>query len=226
MASITLVVDNKPPYVSLTDRWWIWESGQLRVSPNYFPIASVKVTISDPQNRWPEVVMPFDPDKVPESVSWDRQFADGTLAPSGEYQVVAVACDVHGLCGNDSGIIAIPFLATPTVTLIPSPTVTLTVTPESTSTATQKPALSTFVLVTHSPEISPEPTQPAHTLPFWQLLGLVGLFLGIASASVVDPRPPALDRLGESMKLISSQTKAIRQIKIKSPSERGLEKWK
>jgi len=52
-----------------------------------------------------------------------------------------------------------------------------------------------------SPEIPPEPAQPAHSIPFWQILGLLGLFLAIASASVVDPRPAALDRLRESIKL-------------------------
>ncbi len=103
-ASITLIVDNGPPAVSITERWWIWETGELKVSPNHFPIASVQVTIRDPQNRWPAVVMSFDPDKGTDSISWNRHFADGTLAPSGEYPVVAVACDVHGLCGRDTGM--------------------------------------------------------------------------------------------------------------------------
>jgi hypothetical protein len=42
-------------------------------------------------------------------------------------------------------------------------------------------------------------------MPFWQTLGLLGLFLAIASSSVVDPRPAALDRLRESVKRISDQ---------------------
>ena len=63
VVSVTLTVDNGPPAVSITERWWIWESGQLKVSPNHFPIASVQVTIRDPQNRWPAVVMNFDPEQ-------------------------------------------------------------------------------------------------------------------------------------------------------------------
>jgi hypothetical protein len=99
--SITLVVDNFPPKVSLTDRWWIWESGQLEVSINHFPIVSVKVKISDPQDRWPAVVMDLNSNKASYPISWERRFVDGTLAPSGEYLVLAVACDVNGfICGN------------------------------------------------------------------------------------------------------------------------------
>ncbi|MDP1624691.1 MAG: Ig-like domain-containing protein, partial [bacterium] len=204
-ASITLVVDNGPPSVSITERWWIWEAGELKVSPNHFPIASVQVTIRDPQNRWPAVVMSFDPDTSTDSMSWNRHFADGTLAPSGEYPVVAVACDIHDLCGRDTGIIVIPTMATSTVTVTPSPTATPTLTPQATFTATQMPATPTPVMVVPSPEIPSEPIQARGSIPFWQLLGLLGLFLVIASASVVDPRPAALDRLRESVDQISNQ---------------------
>jgi len=204
--SITLLVDNGPPHVSLTDRWWIWESGKLDVSPNYFPIASVRVMISDLQNRWPAVVMEFNPDKIPGSISWDRRFADRTLAPSGEYRAVAIACDIHDLCGSDTGTIAIPFVATSTVTKTPSLIATMTGTPEVTFTATQKPATSTPVLIAPLPEISPKPAEPTKPIPFWQLLGLLGLFLAISSVSVIDPRPTALDRLRESIRLISKQS--------------------
>jgi hypothetical protein len=203
--SVTLVVDNGPPSVSITEHWWIWESGQLKISPNYFPIAGVKVIISDPQHRWPEVVLKFDPEKVPDSVSWDRHFADGTLAPSGWYRVVAIACDGHDLCGSDEGIVEIPLVATSTAILTPSPTAAATMTPQVAFTATQMLATLTPVIAVPSPAIAPEPTQPTHSIPCWQLLSLLGLFLAVASASVVDPRPAALDRLREGITLISSQ---------------------
>jgi hypothetical protein len=204
-ASITLVVDNGPPSVSITERWWIWESGQLKVSSNHFPIANVQVTIHDPNNRWPEVVMDLNPNKVSFPVSWDRRFADGTLAPSGEYPVLAVACDVNELCGQDSGRIVIPMVATSTATPTLSPTATSTLTPTTTSIATQIPPTPTPVFITHLPEKTPEPVQPS--IPLWQILGLLGVFLVIASASVVDPRPKALDRLSETFKMMSAQTK-------------------
>jgi hypothetical protein len=207
--SITLVVDNGPPHVSLTDRWWIWESGQLKVSPNYFPIARVKVVISDPQRRWPEVILNFDPQKVPDSITWDRHFTDGTLAPSGWYRVVAIACDVHDLCGSDEGIIDIPFVATSTPSLPPSLTATSTIISSATLMPTQKPAVPTSTLAVPLPEISPVPARPTRSFPIWQLVGLLGLFLATAAASVIDPRPLALDRLRESMNLIISQRKDV-----------------
>ena len=175
--SITLVVDNGPPSVSITERWWIWESGQLKVSPNHFPIASVRVTINDPQKRWTAVVMDFDPDKVPDSISWDRHFADGTLAPTGEYPVVAVVCDIHDLCGRDAGIIVIPTMATSTVTVTPSPTATLTMTPQPTFTATPIPATLTPVLVAPSPE----PAQPEAL----STILAIGWFVGFVSCDCI-----------------------------------------
>jgi hypothetical protein len=78
-------------------------------------------------------------------------------------------------------------------------------TPLATFTATQISATPTPVLVVPSPEIPSEPVQARRSIPIWQLLGLLGLFLVIASASVVDPRPAALDRLRESIGLISNQ---------------------
>jgi hypothetical protein len=200
-ALLKLVVDNGPPSVSIAERWWIWESGALHVSPNHFPIASVQVTISDPQKRWLPRVIDFNPNKIPDSVTWDRRFADGALAPSGEYRVVAVACDIHDLCGSDSGVIMIPVAATATVTASPSPTATFTQTPQPTMTATQLPATVTPVQVTPTPQ--PQPAPPQRNLPFWQVIGLLGLFLVITSASVVDPRPKALDRLRETLKALS-----------------------
>jgi hypothetical protein len=201
-ASLTLIVDNGPPSVSITERWWIWESGQLKVAPNHFPIASVRVTINDLQNRWPAVEIKFDPGKTSDTVSWNRRFADGTIAPSGEYRVVAVACDIHDLCGNDTGLIEIPIAATSTVTLSPSPTTTPTQPARVTFTVTQTPATPVPMLVTPLPKISPKPAQ---SLPFWQLLGLLGLFLVISSVSVIDPRPVALHQLNKIFKQISNQ---------------------
>lgn len=202
---IILTVDNGPPTVSITERWWIWESGQLKVSPNHFPIASVQVTIRDPQNRWTALVMNIDPEKTSSLVKWDRHFADGTLAHSGEYLVLAVACDVNGLCGRDTGRIVIPAAATLTATPTLSPTATSTLTPTVTSIATQIPLTPTPVLITALPEKTPEPIRSS--IPFWQIIGLLGLFLAITSASVVDPRPKALDRLGETFSVLSVQEK-------------------
>ncbi len=183
-----------PPVVSLTDRWWIWEAGVLKVTQKTYPIESITVTIRDPQNLWRRKVLKFDFDGMPEPVFWDRRFVDGTFAPVGEYPVEALVCDTHKLCGRATGTILIPMAATSTTTRTPTSTMTSTVTLPPTVVATQIPPTSTPVMITPVPEPPLEfvPTP----MPIWPVLGLLGLFLVIASASVVDPRPAALDRLG------------------------------
>lgn len=116
-----------------------------------------------------------------------------------------MACDIHGLCGRDTEMIIIPMMATSTATVTPSPTATITKTPRAAFTATRNLVTSTPVIVVHSTEVTPESIQPTRSMPFWQLLGLLGLFLAIASASVIDPRPAAFDRLRESINQFSSQ---------------------
>ncbi len=205
VVSLRLTVDNAPPTVSITERWWIWETGTLKVYPNHFPIANIQVTIRDPQKRWKELVLDFDPGKNSYIVKWDRRFGDGKLAPSGEYPVLAVVCDVNGLCGQDAGRIMIPEMATSTATLTPSPTATRTLMPSVTPVATQIPPTPTLVTITPIPEEPPKLVR--FSLPLWQIIGLLGLFMVIASASVVDPRPKALERLSETFKTMSARAK-------------------
>lgn len=207
MSSISLIVNNAPPVVSITERWWIWESGQLKVSPNYFPVANIQLTIRDPQNRWQKVELSFNPDKNTYLVKWDRRFGDGTLAPSGEYTVLAEACDANGLCGQDEGRIVIPEAATSTATLRPTSTPTGTPAPSATPTSTMVSLTPTSIEATPTPEEAPMPVQ--RSMPLWQILGLLGLFIVIASASVVDPRPKALERLGETFKMMSERIKVV-----------------
>jgi len=205
VVSVRLIVDNAPPAVSITERWWIWESGHLKISPNHFPIVSIQVTIRDPQNRWPEVRLNFDLGNNSYIVKWDRRFGDGALAPAGEYPVLAEACDVNGLCGQDVGRIVIPEMATSTATLTPSPTATSTLVPSATPTATLILPTPTLISITSIPEKTPDAVQPS--LPLWQIVGLLGLFIVIASASVVDPRPKALEKLRETFKNMSVRVK-------------------
>ncbi len=204
-SSISLIVDNTPPAVSITEQWWIWKTGILKVFPSHFPIATIQVTIRDPQKRWKEVMLDFDPGKNSYIVKWDRHFGDGTLAPAGEYPVLALACDVNGLCGQDVGKILIPEMVTSTATISPSPTATSTVRPSATPTATQIVPEPTLVMNTPIPEEIPMPTQSS--LPLWQIIAMLGLFMVIASASVIDSRPKALERLGETFKVLSVQIK-------------------
>ncbi len=194
---LSVWVDNHPPKVLLAERWWVWETGALKISTDYFPLREVQVTIADGLRRWPEVVHSYDPKHVPVSVSWDRRFADGTLAPSGEYRVTVRACDIHGLCGMDTGVIVIPQSAASSATLPPTASPTLT----STATPTVRPRVTqTLTLPSQTPtpaEIvsEPAPSKSVSSVPLWQVLGLLGLMFALSAASLVDPRPSALDRI-------------------------------
>jgi hypothetical protein len=77
--------------------------------------------------------------------------------------------------------------------------------PSITPVATRIPPTPTFVLITPVSEEIPEPARSSR--PLWQIIGLLGLFIVIASASVVDPRPKALERMGKSFKDLSAQAK-------------------
>jgi hypothetical protein len=76
--------------------------------------------------------------------------------------------------------------------------------PSITPSATQILPTPTLISITPVPEEIPEPAQ--FSLPLWQMIGLLGLFIVIASASVVDPRPKALQLLGDTFRVMSSQT--------------------
>jgi len=191
-----------PPQVSIPDRWWIWETGELKVTHGNGSLASVKVTISDPLNRWPPMVMEYDPVEIPGFIAWDRRFADGTLAPSGEYPIMVRACDFRRLCGQDTGVIMIPIVENLEPVMTPLPTKAVAFKPSATVAVTQVFPTQTPALPALTLDKAPTPEQPP--LPLWQILGLLGLFVVITSASLVDPRPDALKRLGDFFRQIST----------------------
>jgi len=199
---LVLVVDNFPPHVKITDFWWIWDSGEYKVSENTFAIREITVKISDPKNRWSPVKLTYDPDKTSSEVTWDRRFSGGVIAPMGNYWAEIIACDVYGNCASDKGQIKIPILAsvppaaTPTeVISSPPPTVTALVPTEivvATPSATSMPAQ----------VISEHPTPKKSGLisrPHWVVLILSLLVLLFGILYVLDPRPKALRSLAQSI---------------------------
>jgi len=196
---LTLLIDNFPPHVKITDSWWIWESGTIKVSENNFSIIEIKVTISDPQGRWPAVVLTYDPNTTSTDVTWDRRFSDGTLAPSGNYQVRVLACDIYGNCASDRGVIKIPFMAPipptatpltassptslPTVTALPSPV------PHFQTTVPQISLIDPAEPENENPVVE-EPIAPA--FPILAIISLITLMWALSSAALADPRPKAI----------------------------------
>ncbi len=205
---IEVILANQPPRVSVQESWFIWESGEVTVRDASLPIDGIRVTIRDPQGRWPSVVLEYGPNNLPGSISWDRRFADKTFAPSGEYEVLVQVWDVYGNEARDAGTISIPFVSRPVPTWTPSPNPSPTVSVLATQTAhptavqpaaTVMPTATPAVIMEPDPEPAAEQTTP---LVFWPLVGLLGLMLALASAALSDPRPRALARLKETLKKI------------------------
>jgi hypothetical protein len=203
-----ILVANHPPLVDVQERWHIWESGSVSVRENGdVPVDGVRVTIRDPLGRWPAVVQEYSSRNLPGSIAWNRRFGDGTLAPSGEYEVVVEAWDGYGNEASDKGVIVIPFVAgatvttTPVVPPSPSPTVAnKTSTPTKVVTPTQ--IVMPTTVPTTQPTLEPVLEQPDKSLSFWPVVGLLGMMLALASAAVADGRPRALACMKETFNQI------------------------
>lgn len=211
---LPLIVDNFPPHVKITDSWWVWESGTIKVSENGFSISEIKVTISDPEGRWPSVVLTYNPSTTSSDVTWDRRFSDGTIAPSGNYHVTVLACDIYGNCASDRGVINIPFIApippTATPSLVPSPT------PISTMTAMPSPiphvqtAVPQTEPVDNVEPVSEQPIVEGHEAPVLPILAvvfLIALMWALSAAALADPRPRAILAIARTI----SQKREINQ---------------
>lgn len=209
---LTLLVDNFPPQVKITEAWWIWESGVYRVTPSFFDVDEVSVKISDPKGRWKPVKLSYNPKKKTGDVIWNRRFPGGVIAPSGKYRVSIVACDAHGNCANDEGVIEIPFIAA-----VP-PTATQTATSELVPTSTPTTTLPSISIAAQSAPLLPQPTntvQPlipvpkeietheevhgAAPLPLWVILTLSLLCILFGTEALLDPRPEALRLLAQTI---------------------------
>jgi len=199
-AWVTLLLANHPPKVSIQDSWWIWEAGSLSVKQRFIPITEIRVRIACLDGQ-PDVKLIFTPETIPAVLSWDRKCGQGQFATSGDHPVTLAACDQFGNCAEATGLIKVPFISPP----VPTWTPTFEPTATSTSTATkvvQKPQ-PTATLVVIPPVVPPAPT-PAPELEklpawFWAALALVGFLTALTAASLSDPRPRALRRLGKAM---------------------------
>jgi hypothetical protein len=106
LQSITL--DNSAPAMSLTAAWYIWETGHASVRDTRSGIERIELSIRDDQNRWPATGWQFETDHLEYDINWNRQFEDGTWAPTGNYQVLLQAWDRLGNERYITGRIYIP----------------------------------------------------------------------------------------------------------------------
>jgi hypothetical protein len=200
-AHTTVIINNAPPHIKLTSEWFIWDSGELVIKTEYFPLKSGTLTISDPQHRWPKVEIPFD-EKYPSTISWDRRFANGVLAPIGNYRVDVKACNSYNLCSSKTAVIKIPWISVIVPTVSP---VAPTLTPE-------KPAVANFpagsetqippiVTVEDSPlqvQIPNSVERKPADIAVW-LVALIALMWAVASAALSDRRPVAINAITKTI---------------------------
>lgn len=193
-ANVTLLLNNAPPVIRLTPEWFIWESGSLVIKSDYFPVKSGRIVISDPQNRWPKVVINFD-ETYPGVIQWDRRFADGILAPSGNYQVKVSACNTYDLCAEKKATIKIPFIAVLVPTTVPevTPVATVEVITNVVPTAQPQeevvPTIEVPVVVETQPQ--PEP-RVIHIRSILFFVTLIALMWALSSSALSDRRPEAI----------------------------------
>ncbi len=198
-AHIALIINNAPPHIKLTPEWLIWESGELVIKTEYFALKSGTVTISDPQNRWPKVEIPFG-ERYPSTIKWDRRFANGVPAPVGNYHVDVKACNTYNLCSSKSATIKIPWISVilPTVspavpTAVPTSSVVENL-PEQTGTEVPQ-----VVFVEDS---SPQTTKSVEREPVRIALSLIvfiALLWAVASAALSDRRPVAINAITKTI---------------------------
>ena len=199
-AQATLLVNNRPPHISLTPEWFIWQSGSLVIKTEYFPLREGIIEIADRDGRWPSVKISFG-ETYPGEIKWNRRFPEGILAPSGDYRVTVSACNIHDLCSKKNATIKIPWIAK----LIPT-----------------EPAATQTIDVEH-PQINepaPTPAPPvvensyteseAQVRSRWgspsarsilSFLVLIALMWALSSAAVSDRRPVAIRAITETITL-------------------------
>ena len=191
--SLSVTVSNAPPKVSISESWWIWESGQLAVRPGIVPLGSIRLQIEC--GSLPDVLLEFkDLDKLPGEFTWNRRCGNGTLAEPGEYKVTLTACDIFGKCASGAGLIHIPAgqTAVETFTPTPSPTAEPTPTrPAPTATATSAPLVFSPV----ETGISTPLVVMRWRLWLLPLAGILGMVLALGMNNVRDPRPGAICRM-------------------------------
>lgn len=101
-----VILDNYPPFLTLSNSWNIWESGELVVLPNITPLKNIRIVLKDPLMRYPNELL-FDNLAAPSQITWDRVIGNVT-APPGSYLVEVVACDIYDVCSKTTSTIIIP----------------------------------------------------------------------------------------------------------------------
>jgi hypothetical protein len=197
-ARITLVVGNQAPRVSITPVWFDFGSASVSFNAGSLPIAGARITVSDPQGRWPNAVFEYSVSNLPTKFSWLGWMGDGSIAYAGKYDVTARVWDSFGNSGSADGWVIIP---------LPPAKATPTVTPTAAEPTVTPAASSTPIHPTATPAATPTPTIPIPTavpavpvskpapVSGWPAAFTGSLLVLFLSLSLLDPRPAAWCRL-------------------------------
>jgi len=187
--TVALMVDNNGPLIELPKSWQYTEAGYLNIQPNFFHVATVSISVHDQDGNiiWSYTGSPL------QAIYWDGK-VNGELMPHGDYPVIVVACDVHGVCSNAKSVITIPFFQyvhAPTPTKEPTPVPVITAQPVA-------------VVETPAPEKPQNPLvamASSGVVRSSAVLVIAGIFLFVfASQAAVDPRPSAARSLSDTLR--------------------------
>jgi hypothetical protein len=184
----SVILDNLPPYVNLSETWNIWESGELAVFDNVIPLESIHIVVHDPMLRFADQVI-HNKLPAPKSVTWDRVIGPAS-APPGTYTVTVEVCDIYGLCAKDTGTVVIPEVPAPTPIPIPEESVKRWWPLPAAQPRPAEPEPIPPVVIAPAEVPTQEPVVPV-SYPLWTtfLLGL--LLLLFTFLLLLDPRPAA-----------------------------------
>jgi hypothetical protein len=218
---IIFKIANQGPRIELQEEWFIWNAGTLKIWAGDLPVNKVEISIADWKDRWPARQWTFDDLKdVPGEIKWDRKFADGTLAPIGDYAVRVTVWDAYQRSTTAQGKIIIPPVPQLTVQATAAQSATRKTLPAPTLTATRTVIPTAGVLpslTAASNAVVEEPVLPVEAavppvlknysgflLPF---LTMLGLLLALGYQAVRDPRPRAIHQLVDTFVRITELQK-------------------
>ncbi|MBL8080484.1 MAG: hypothetical protein JNM55_21110 [Anaerolineales bacterium] len=204
---MNVVVGNPAPHVDIPFSWMISDPLPIKIQPGPVPLAGGQIIIHDPKDRWPARRYTFEAGEIPTLFLWDRRFRDQTLAVPGRYRIEVEAWDKFGNTGQATGTIIIEDGPKATITQTPTRTITPSVSPSPTfhptRTATSRPSIPVQPPIDKPKEHISLPKLT--TVVLWPALGLLGLFAGLSSASLSDPRPRSLRRMSKTITRIIDQ---------------------
>jgi len=122
-AVLDFKLDGHGPRIELPAEWTLGQTASFSVKGGASGLGGVEVIISDPQGRWPRVVRSYQPtsSRYDGQISWDRKFADGTIAPLGDYPVTVKAMDGAGNFASQTATIHVSLDQVGPALVIPLP---------------------------------------------------------------------------------------------------------